>query len=294
MAVLQRAEDKKSSEQTWGHKIGSSLAPMISQVFSIPNVFEMAQFTSCICLVFNQAGLSIDEVMKISGDYRRTFEQVRQSWEAGGKGRRFQAMCPYDQDGKSLSPQFQSFSESCKVDRAILGPNPLIVVIGHCSPGSSTISGDKDTGLHFSVTQVRDVIRPLMITNCTIFLTPCSTAVGKGTALSFQDTLMSTMATGNPEAYVIGMNSTSVPVGGTVLSTGYTVKHTQSGALSVEQFKSRQEWASTPAAIVSPSAHVAQVPSTNPRGRKVRVVTYIPTAEEAKRGMKEKYHYEYR
>jgi len=152
VAVVQRA--KKEPEQTWQHKAGSLLAPRIAQILNIPNIFEMSQFTSCICLVFNQAGLTIDEVMAISGDYRKTFEQVESRWRAGGSGRVFKAMCPYDTDTKSLSPQFESFSRSCAIDSTILGTNPLIVVIGRCSAGSSSIFGDKGTGLSFSVEEV--------------------------------------------------------------------------------------------------------------------------------------------
>jgi hypothetical protein len=235
-------EKPKKEEPSLLYRIGSFFAPKIAWAFNVPNIFEMSQFTSCVCLVFNRAGLSISQIMEISGDYRKTLEDVQERWEAGGKGRPFNAMCPYDEDGINLSPQFRSFSMSCVVAPEILGSNPLIVVIGHCSPGSSSISGDEETDLSFSSTQVLDVIRPLMIKNCTILLTPCSTAVSKGESLSFQDVLINEMETvGTPAAYVIGTQSTSVPVGGTVVSTGYSYKHTKGGELTLEQYKKFQE-----------------------------------------------------
>ncbi len=240
--VIQRMDGhEKNEEESLLYKLGSFLAPKISQIFNIPNIFEMSQFTACVCLVFNQAGLSIDDVMKISGDYRKIFEQVKEKWEAGKKGRLFKALCPYDSDGKTPSPQFRSFSASCAMDKEILGPNPLIVVIGHCSPGSSSISGDKGTGLTFSVTQVLDVIRPLMIKNCTILLTPCSTAVSKEKSHSFQERFIHEVETNNdPGVYVIGMNSISAPIGGTILSSGYTIKHSKGGNVTMEQYKGNQ------------------------------------------------------
>jgi hypothetical protein len=238
--VIQRMENP-NKETTFGYKIGSFFAPKIAWLLNVPNIFAMSQFTSCICLVFNRAGLAIDEVMAISGDYRKTFEDVKKNWEAGGKDRRFVAMCPYAEDG-TFSDQFRSFSMSCAMAPDALGSNPLIVVIGHCSPGSSSISGDEETDLSFSVYQVLDVIRPLMIKNCTIMLTPCSTAVKTSESLSFQDHLINAMAKqqGLP-AYVVGMNSTSVPIGGTVLSTGYTYKHSTGGEITFEEFKIHQE-----------------------------------------------------
>jgi len=238
MGVVQRADE------SFFHKIGSFIAPMISTIYNLPNIFEMSQFTSCVCLVFNQAGKSIVEIQQMSGDYRKTFEDVHKKWKAGGEGRFFRAMCPYEEDGVTQSREFRTFCQACLLSPETLGSNPLIVVIGHCSPGSAYIHGDTGTGLKFPVTKVLEVIRPLMIKNCTIVLTPCSTALSKGESSSFQDQLLLEMTDETnpaPGAYLIGMNSTSVPVAGTVLSTGYTFKHSGGGSMTFEQFKSLQE-----------------------------------------------------
>ena len=302
ISVIQRMEgSRKNEEESMLYRIGSFLAPKISTIFSIPNIFEMTQFTSCVCLVFNQADMAINEIKQISGDYRKTFEQVKEKWKMGGKERPFISMCPCDAEGKATI-EFSKFCATA-IDFSILGSNPLIVIIGHCSPGSSSISGDKGTGLNFTVTQVFDVIRPLMTKNCTIFLTPCSTAVSTKGSPSFQDHLINEAEDTDPGAYIIGTNSTSIPIGGEVVSTGYTVKHTKGGELTLEEFKflqaERGSSISSPTVSGTPQFQIGQSSSgqskrRRKRGRKVRVITYIPTVEEAKRGIKEKYHYEYR
>jgi hypothetical protein len=231
--VVQRAE--KRDQPSMLYRLGSFVAPRIATIFQIPNYFEMPKFTSCICLVFNRAGMSMNEVMKISGDYEATFDQIKQKWKEGGADRPFRAICPYDNDGL-VSSEFKSFCQACAIDKNLLGSNPLIAVVGHCNPGSSVIRGDDVTGLKFSVAQVLDVIKPLMVKNCTILLTPCSTAVKTQESPSFQDHLIGEIeGTSNTPVDVIGMNSTSLPVGGTVLTTGHTVKRANPSWLVAEK-----------------------------------------------------------
>ncbi len=278
--TIQRMEDKKKQEESGVYKFGSLLAPRITRILHLPNIFEMAQFTSCVCLVFNRAGMSIEQLQEISGDYRKTFEDVKQKWELGGKGRPFISMCPYDSE-KNVSLDFSKFCGQCLMDNNLLGPNPLIAVIGHSAAGSDAIRGDKETGLSFSVGEVFDVIRPLMKRNCTIFLTPCNTAIGKEGAQSFQDRLIGRVEKTDPEAYVIGTNSRSLPIGGEVISTGYTVKHTETGEVGMEDFTNR--------AIINCE------PKKIKRTKKVRVITSIPTVKEAtEQGLTETYFWKRR
>lgn len=277
--VIQRMEDKKKSEESMLYKFGSFVAPKFNRIFSIPNIFEMEQFTSCICLIFNQVNKSIDEVMNISGDYRKNFEDLKERWARGGKNRPFYAMCPYNEE-QSLSLEFSKFCGQCMVNDDMLGFSPLIVVVGHCSAGSGFISNDDQT-VFFTVGQVFDAIRPLMKRGCTVFLTPCSTAASKKTEKSFQDRLIGTLDPTDPEMYVIGTNSDSQPVGGEVLAlSGYTVKHSEIGNISMEDYKVH--------------AHTRTETKKLKRGKKTRVVTFIPTAEDLKKGKQEEYKWKKR
>jgi len=122
------------------------------------------------------------------------------------------------------------------------------------------------------------------------------TAVSAGTSPSFQDQVIAE-AKSSPGAFFVGMNSTSFPVGGTVLSTGYKFKHSERDDVTLEQYKDRRR-TSVPSplssAVSSPAAQTGVMATKTRKKRKVRVITYIPTLEEAKQGKREEYHYEYR
>jgi hypothetical protein len=228
--AVQRAPVKSTGpviqrmESSLLHKVGTLIAPVVTTIFQIPNYFEMPRFTSCVCLVFNRTGMSLKQLKAINGDYRATFKQIKEKWRMGGQDRPFHAMCPYS-DGGNISLQFSQFCAECSMDESKLGSNPLIAVVGHCRPGSPHISGDKGTGLQFSVTNVLDVIRPLIKRGGTILLTPCNTAISEQGAPSFQDRLMGEIEwNSNTTVDIVGMRSTSFPVGGTIVTTGMTVK----------------------------------------------------------------------
>jgi hypothetical protein len=110
----------------------------------------------------------------------------------------------------------------------VFGNRPLIVIIGHCSPGSSFISND-DHSKAYEIGDVISAIRPALKSRSTIYLTPCNTAVHSGLNPSFQrqfTTAVSKEVMGtdqlkhSSETLIIGTDSVSVPAKGKVLTTG--------------------------------------------------------------------------
>jgi hypothetical protein len=111
----------------------------------------------------------------------------------------------------------------------IFGTRPLIVIIGHCAPGSSEIQNDDGKG--YKISDVISSIRPALKNRCTIYLTPCNTGIASESSPSFQTQFTMAMAkeaTSNPqlnqtsESLIIGTTSLSVPAKGKILTTGQT------------------------------------------------------------------------
>jgi hypothetical protein len=197
-----------------------------SAIFKYPNLIEMEGFTSCLCFVFNTAGQKNYNDF-ISDDSRElVFESIKSNWKDKHPGDPFFAVCPYDEDD-NLTPEYQAVMLN-DATLGIFGNRPLIVIIGHCSPGSSFISNDGHSK-EYHISDVINAIRPALKSRSTIYLTPCNTGVGSATDPSFQTqftTAIAKEAMGNDqlkhssETLIVGTESVSVPAKGKVLTTG--------------------------------------------------------------------------
>jgi hypothetical protein len=214
-----------------------------SVVCTSPNPFEGNTYTACICLVFNSAGRA-DPNFKTDDTRTIVFAEFKSAWCSRHDNGRFFAVVPYDECGK-LTLQWRNLialADSAGAEVLGLPPRPLITVVGHCSPGSSAICSDD--GKAYDVNQVLDVIEPLLQPRCTIYLTPCSTAVQTSASQSFlsqfaaalQDRVMVTHMQPDTEILIVGMNSISIPAKGIVLATGHTyVSVTLNGAAPIDE-----------------------------------------------------------
>jgi hypothetical protein len=197
-----------------------------SAIFKYPNLIEMEGFTSCLCFVFNTAGQK-DYNDFISDDSRElVFESIKSNWKDNHPGDPFFAVCPYDEDD-NLTPEYQAVMLN-DATLGVFGSRPLIVIIGHCSPGSSFISNDGHSR-QYQISDVINAIRPALKSRSTIYLTPCNTGVGSASDPSFQTqftTAIAKEAMGNDqlkhssETLIVGTESVSVPAKGKVLTTG--------------------------------------------------------------------------
>jgi hypothetical protein len=197
-----------------------------SAIFKYPNLIEMEGFTSCICFVFNTAGKK-DYNDFISDDSREiVFESIKGNWKDKHPGDPFFAVCPYDEDD-NLTPEYRAIMLN-DATVGVFGNRPLIVIIGHCSPGSSFISND-DHSKKYQIGDVISAIRPTLKSRSTIYLTPCNTGISSASDPSFQTQFtmaMSQEAMGHDqlqhrsETLIVGTESVSVPAKGKVLTTG--------------------------------------------------------------------------
>ena len=208
--VVQRAELLSKA-------VDAVKAVTMSIIYTKPNPFAMENFTSCICFVFNVAGKTQAEFTE-GLLYRYIFDSIKSTWQSRKSKGPFYALCPYEPDGSMT----QEWKDLCtKTD---FGDRPLIVVIGHCSPGRSTIQNDAhDT--EYTITEVIQAISPVFRKRCTIYLTPCHTGVASAESKSFQDQFTAELNDRGTEYFTIGTGSTSVPWGGQVMTTDQTYTH---------------------------------------------------------------------
>jgi hypothetical protein len=207
--------------------IFSGIKHAAKQIFhTIPSPLEMSGYTSCVCFVFNSPSKTIDQVKDSGVLYKSVFSAVEKNWKSAHPKEPFIALCPFDENGKKTGEYSALLMSAVS---GTLGARPLFVAVGHCSPGSSTISAD-DSAANYSTDDIVNLLPSVFQPGCTIYLTPCSTAVpGDGGEQSFQDQFIDTMMnlidpTG--DFITIGTNSTSVPnpILGNVLTTGHTYK----------------------------------------------------------------------
>jgi len=248
--VVQRMDDSwKSFQKGFMDLALTTVTAVGSAIFKYPNPIEMQNFTSCLCLVFNAAGKT-DCNYKSGTSREVVFESIKHNWETHHHGGTFFDVCPYDENDQATT-EWQQLMVNDAVS-GIFGNRPLIVIIGHCAPGSSTIQNDD--GKAFAISDVISAIRPALKSRCTIYLTPCNTGVRSASSPSFQDQFTNEMlkelpGSGDSERLIIGTTSTSVPAKGKVLTTGQTYSRvktksavvTKAGEIDEPKFLKRQK-----------------------------------------------------
>jgi hypothetical protein len=175
------------------------------------NPLELPEFTSCLCLVFNTTDEStlLDTLL-----YRTILSGMKGTWDNHHAPNTFHYLCPYNQDHEFTS----NMRAAMRLD---LGERPLIVVTGHSSPGSNSISCDGSVD-RFKVQEVFDAVAPFMTGVFTVFLSACSTAERNDqNKPSFQERFDAIVGAERP-CFSIGTSSTSVPLFGKVHAEGLT------------------------------------------------------------------------
>jgi hypothetical protein len=217
--VVQRMEAVKKGMATFGLSVLTKAATLI---YSLPNPFEMSNFTSCLCLVFNTAGR---QDRKYKGDALRdvVFESIKATWEQHHTKDTFYDVCPYD-ELDNLTDEWQMLMmEDKKSSGALFGERPLIAIVGHCAPGASAIRSDDQK--EYGIPKVMEAIGPALKSRATIYLTPCNTGVASDASASFQEKFTRALPGATTEDFkilTIGTTSKSVPAEGKVLTTGHT------------------------------------------------------------------------
>lgn len=245
MAVVQRMETVK---KTFWDVALTAVTAVGSAMYKYPNPIEMQQFTCCVCLVFNAAGMS-NRDYKSEASREVVFESIKSNWEQHHSTKTFFDVCPFDENDELTDEYYAVMAKASKV-----GTRPLIVITGHCAPGSSEIQNDEGKG--YDINKVIAAIRGVMSNRCTIYLTPCNTGVPGKETESFQEQFTMGMlkeADRNPnlatsETLIIGTTSVSVPAIGKILTTGQTYSRVKLksgdpkkfGMMNEEKFLKRQ------------------------------------------------------
>jgi hypothetical protein len=237
--VVQKMEDVGASVQKgfWDFALSAATA-VGSLIFKNPNPFEMTNFTSCLCLVFNSAGTEHPEDYKKGSARELVFDSIQTNWDSCHAKGTFYDVCPYDSNG-SLTPEWgKLMTKDVESNGAVFGERPLIVIVGHSSPGSSVICNDQGKG--FSINDVMVAIRPALRKRSTIYLSPCNTGVDSATSPSFQSQFTNEIrkwpVAPDFEYLTIGTTSTSIPAKGKVLTTGQTYSRVKAKGDAITEF----------------------------------------------------------
>lgn len=246
--VVQRMEDIKKGFMSFALGAVTKAANLIYQ---LPNPFEMTHFTSCVCLVFNSAGRA-DRNYKTDISRNVVFDSIKSNWETHHTKGSFYDICPFDENDCLTKEWNDLMSADTQGNGSVFGDRPLIVIVGHSSPGSDKIRSDDQKT--YSINDVYVAIRPALRNRCTIYLSPCNTGISTPTAASFQErftqalgTALSTDLKNDFEVLTIGTSSTSFPAKGQVLTTGQTYSHVKlkgtnmkSGLINQEKYLKKE------------------------------------------------------
>lgn len=243
--VVQRMESVKKGLANFGL---SALTKVATLIYGLPNPFEMSNFTSCLCLVFNAAGRQNRQYK--GGPLRdAVFESIKATWEQHHLDGTFYDVCPYD-ELDNLTDEWQMLMmKDTNSSGALFGDHPLIAIVGHCAPGASAIRSDDEK--EYGIPKVMAAIGPALKRRATIYLTPCNTGVKSDTSASFQEQFTQALPRETDADFkilTIGTTSKSIPAEGKVLTTGQTYalekqksQHSTYTPISEDEFLRRQQ-----------------------------------------------------
>jgi hypothetical protein len=226
----------------------SALTKAATLIYGLPNPFEMSNFTSCLCLVFNAAGRQNRQYKE--GLLRdAVFESIKATWEQHHPVDTFYDVCPYDEMDNMTDEWQRLMMKDANSSGALFGDHPLIAIVGHCAPGASAIRSDDQKA--YDIPKVMTAIGSALKTRATIYLTPCNTGVKSDTSESFQEQFTKALPSAIDSDFkilTIGTTSKSIPAEGKVLTTGQTYafekKKGQDSAyapISEEKFQKKQQ-----------------------------------------------------
>lgn len=190
-------------------------------------------YTSCVCLVFtNKSDADIPKAPDYFGP--EILEGMEKRWLKGRQGPPLRYCSVNDETVREPTSRFWQILLAHDNGQSSLGSRPLIILIGHCAPGSDSLSTmeKEHQGFKWVTAQVFEVVQRVFAmddqAHPTVFLSMCSSGEPGHGEPSFQDRFDARLAAslldrGFPdEFFSIGTIGSSCPLPflGKVVTTG--------------------------------------------------------------------------